>query len=40
MKYDLFEFHPDMTASQIAWRLALLIVAVGTLALDLFFWRA
>jgi hypothetical protein len=40
MKYDIFEFHRDMTPAQKTWRVVFLAIIVGTLVLDLTFWRA
>ena len=40
MKYDIFEFHRDMTPAQKTWRLVFLAIIIGVLALDLFAWRA
>lgn len=40
MKHDIFEFSAvDMTPSQRAWRIALLLACIAVLALDLFVWR-
>lgn len=39
MKHDIFDFHHDMSASDMMWRTVLLIVTMGVLLLDLFFWR-
>lgn len=35
---DLFDFH-GLTPSEKAWRIAFLLVLIGVLALDLFYWR-
>jgi hypothetical protein len=40
MKHDLFEFNPQMTRTEIFWRVALLGLAIAVLILDVFFWRA
>jgi hypothetical protein len=39
MKHDLFDFNPNMTRAQRAWRIALLIAFIVVLCLDLFYWR-
>jgi hypothetical protein len=39
MKYEIFEFHGDMTASEIFWRVLLLSGIIAVVVLDLFVWR-
>lgn len=39
MKHDVFDFHHDMSASEIFWRALFLIIIIAVLVLDLFVWR-
>ena len=39
MKHDIFEFKPEMTPIEIAWRVALLSTIIVVVMLDLFVWR-
>jgi hypothetical protein len=39
MKHDIFDFHHDMTRSDMVWRAVLLAAMIGVLLMDLFFWR-
>jgi hypothetical protein len=40
MKRDIFEFRSDMTRTDVAWRVLLLVVILGAVLMDLFIWRA
>lgn len=39
MKYDIFEYHYEMTWWDKAWRIAFLLVIIGVLGMDLLVWR-
>lgn len=39
MKHDLFDFNPNMTTGERAWRIALLLALIAVLLLDLLLWR-
>jgi len=39
MKHDILDFHHDMSASDVVWRIVLLVTAIGTVLMDLFIWR-
>lgn len=40
MKHDIFDFDPvALTWPQRAWRIAFLVVCIGVLFADLYFWR-
>lgn len=39
MRYDPFEFRRNMKPAQVVWRVLFLMVIIGTLVLDLTFWR-
>lgn len=40
MKHDIFEFNAEnMTWSDRAWRIALLLIFIGVALLDLYVWR-
>lgn len=40
MRHDIFEFDAkDMTWQDRAWRVAFLVILIGTTLLDLFVWR-
>lgn len=40
MNRDVFEFNPlGMTPADRFWRVVLLVVCIGVVMLDLFFWR-
>ena len=39
MKHDPFDFRHDMTWQDRAWRIAFLVVLIGILTADLFYWR-
>jgi hypothetical protein len=39
MKHDILDFHHDMSASDIVWRVVLLVSSITVLLLDLFVWR-
>jgi hypothetical protein len=39
MKHDVFDFHHDMTASEVFWRVLLLSGIIAVVVMDLFVWR-
>ena len=39
MRYDMFEFNGQMSRSEVAWRIALLLVLIGIVLMDLLVWR-
>ena len=39
MKHDIFEFNPQMAPWDRTWRVLFLLTIIGTVLMDLFFWR-
>jgi hypothetical protein len=39
MKHDIFEFSADMSYADRLWRILFLLSIIGTVLMDLFFWR-
>jgi hypothetical protein len=39
MKHDIFEFNADMSHADRLWRIIFLLSIIGTVLMDVFFWR-
>ena len=39
MKHDIFDFHHDMSASDIVGRVLFLLAIIGTVLMDFLYWR-
>lgn len=39
MKHDIFEFAPDMSHTDRLWRILFLLSIIGTVLMDLIYWR-
>jgi hypothetical protein len=39
MKHDPFDFKPELTNRERAWRIVLLLAFIAVLMLDMFYWR-